>query len=368
MLFPQSGVAISYPVTLQSCDFQFMCIQSCQTSETAAALLLYSGIPHSVSKTLNHRSYLFWVFCSLRFWRRCRRVSISEVMAIGWNKGVDVSRGPGVVGCPQRPGLSQNKVVNRRGVCCAGLLCWLRSLNLGLGTRNGSCGYFSNSISDQNAQPHNGNPRTRDPLSCCALVTYLVRATSTTLSWPTLLLFLLWFFISSPPMRSRIAGVLLSGYGVRNSSAFAFSLAAAAGSGGIRHTRTTEAAAASAPCRGGTATPGPSRLHHDPARSGFHVNHGRSSSSSLMSSVASTAEVGMGQDAGEMFDVFLPPKSLSAQTEPPVPAGFAKARGLVHADGDWHRSVHIWLHNSKVSLGAPRRSRLPGVIARRRAV
>lgn len=198
-----------------------------------------------------------------------------------------------------------------------------------------------------------------------------VRATSTTLSlsWTTLLLFLLWLFTSSPPMRSRIAGVLLSGYGVHNSSAFAFSLAAAAaGSGGIRHTRTTEASAASAPCRGGTATPGPSRLHHDPARSGFHVNHGRSSSSSLMSSVASTAEVGMGQDAGEMFDVFLPPKSLSAQTEPPVPAGFAKARGLVHADGDWHRSVHIWLHNSKVGLGAPRRFRLPGVVARRRAV
>lgn len=147
-------------------------------------------------------------------------------------------------------------------------------------------------------------------------------------------------------MRSRIAGVLLSGYGVRNSSAFAFSLGAA-GRGAIRHT--TKDAATSAPCRG-TATHGPSRLHHDPAQSCSHVNHFRSSSSSLMSSVASTAEVGMGQDAGEMFDVFLPPKSLSALTEPPVPAGFAKARSLVHADGDWHRSVHIWLHNSKVSL------------------
>lgn len=64
----------------------------------------------------------------------------------------------------------------------------------------------------------------------------------------------------------------------------------------------------------------------------------------------------MGQDAGEMFDVFLPPKSLSAQTEPPVPAGFAKARGLVHADGDWHRSVHIWLHNSKGELVLQKRS------------
>lgn len=55
-----------------------------------------------------------------------------------------------------------------------------------------------------------------------------------------------------------------------------------------------------------------------------------------------------GKDSGEMFDVFLGPESLSALTEPPQPAGFRKARGLVHADGDWHRSVHIWLHTSKV--------------------
>lgn len=58
----------------------------------------------------------------------------------------------------------------------------------------------------------------------------------------------------------------------------------------------------------------------------------------------------MGKDSGEMFDVFLGPESLSALTEPPRPAGFRKARGLVHADGDWHRSVHIWLHNSKVLM------------------
>ena len=61
----------------------------------------------------------------------------------------------------------------------------------------------------------------------------------------------------------------------------------------------------------------------------------------------------MGQDSGEMFDVFLAPPDgmLSVLTEPPRPAGFRKARGLVHADGDWHRSVHIWLHNSKVPCG-----------------
>lgn len=60
----------------------------------------------------------------------------------------------------------------------------------------------------------------------------------------------------------------------------------------------------------------------------------------------------MGQDAGEMFDIYLPPDSLSLQSGPPKSAGFRKARALVHKDGDWHRSVHIWLHNSKVRVSA----------------
>lgn len=72
---------------------------------------------------------------------------------------------------------------------------------------------------------------------------------------------------------------------------------------------------------------------------------------SLLSSAVED-DVEVGQDSGEMFDVFLPPEggSLSVLSEPPRPAGFRKARGLVHADGDWHRSVHIWLHNSKVMM------------------
>ena len=285
--------------------------------------------------------------------------------AVG-TKGVDVSRGPAVVGCPQRSSLSEKKAVNGRGVvllCCAGCV---RSLNLppGRGTVRAALAF-----------------RTKTPTKTMETLAPEIRFHAVVaacyvpgtrygyyLSWPALLLFLLRFSISLPLMRSRFAGVLFSGYGVRSSSAFAFSLATA-GSGAIRHTTTTftaEAAATSAPCRGDTATPGPLRLHNDPARSScFHVHHRRSSSPFLMSSVASTTDVGMGQDAGEMFDVFLAPKSLSAQTEPPVPAGFAKARGLVHADGDWHRSVHIWLHNSKVSFGALCRFRLPGIVARR---
>lgn len=49
--------------------------------------------------------------------------------AVG-TKGVDVSRGPAVVGCPQRSSLSEKKAVKGRGVvllCCAGCV---RSLNL----------------------------------------------------------------------------------------------------------------------------------------------------------------------------------------------------------------------------------------------
>jgi isopentenyldiphosphate isomerase len=40
------------------------------------------------------------------------------------------------------------------------------------------------------------------------------------------------------------------------------------------------------------------------------------------------------QDAGELFDLY---------TEEGVPLGVAKPRALVHRDGDWHKSVHIWV-------------------------
>lgn len=55
-----------------------------------------------------------------------------------------------------------------------------------------------------------------------------------------------------------------------------------------------------------------------------------------------------GQDPSELFDIYLPPPSLGVSCQPPEPAGFTKPRRLVHADGDWHRSVHVWLHNVKV--------------------
>jgi 8-oxo-dGTP pyrophosphatase MutT (NUDIX family) len=40
------------------------------------------------------------------------------------------------------------------------------------------------------------------------------------------------------------------------------------------------------------------------------------------------------QDEGELFDLY---------DEGGAPLGIAKPRGLVHRDGDWHRSLHIWV-------------------------
>src|SRR4051812_13685106 len=40
------------------------------------------------------------------------------------------------------------------------------------------------------------------------------------------------------------------------------------------------------------------------------------------------------QDDGELFDLYAADGS---------PLGQRKARGLVHRDGDWHRSLHVWV-------------------------
>ena len=56
-----------------------------------------------------------------------------------------------------------------------------------------------------------------------------------------------------------------------------------------------------------------------------------------------------GQDLGERFRLYsAPPSGVGVPVDAPVPLGGAggdvcKPRGEVHRDGDWHRSVHIWL-------------------------
>lgn len=152
-------------------------------------------------------------------------------------------------------------------------------------------------------------------------------------------------------MRSRILGVCISGYayGVRTSHGFAWRATGC----GVTTSRAADPAAArsvllrSPPPQAAAA----SRPYHRTARVRGEGGDTHGPSSLPCSSADAEVEVEMGQDSGEMFDVFEPPPEgvpLSSLTEPPTPAGFRKARGLVHADGDWHRSVHIWLHNSKV--------------------
>lgn len=151
-------------------------------------------------------------------------------------------------------------------------------------------------------------------------------------------------------MRSRILSACFSGYacGMRTSHGFAVRTTAA----GCGVTRSCASASESSTLLRSPPHPAARAYHHTASArggGGRGDTHGGSSMSS--SSTAGEVEVEMGQDSGEMFDVFEPPPegvALSALTEPPRPAGFRKARGLVHADGDWHRSVHIWLHNSKV--------------------
>jgi len=56
-----------------------------------------------------------------------------------------------------------------------------------------------------------------------------------------------------------------------------------------------------------------------------------------------------GQDLSETFLLYEPPEDECMPLPPgaaPKPLGIGKARGEVHRDGDWHRSVHVWLASS----------------------
>jgi hypothetical protein len=56
--------------------------------------------------------------------------------------------------------------------------------------------------------------------------------------------------------------------------------------------------------------------------------------------------VTLGQDLSEPFELYAPPAVLGKPLPPggvPLPLGVSKPRGNVHRDGDWHRSVHVWL-------------------------
>lgn len=68
----------------------------------------------------------------------------------------------------------------------------------------------------------------------------------------------------------------------------------------------------------------------------------------------------LGQDLAEQFEVYEAPKGgvgvpLARGAEPSA-RGVRKARGDVHRDGDWHRSVHVWLSDGAGNLLLQQRS------------
>lgn len=94
------------------------------------------------------------------------------------------------------------------------------------------------------------------------------------------------------------------------------------------------------PARGGLGVPLPPLLPSN--------DNPRRKSRLLSRSIGSGTEESLPQDLGEKFEIYLPPKYLGVMTEPPRPDGTTQPRGTVHRLGYWHRSVHIWLYNSKV--------------------
>ncbi|KAL3929417.1 MAG: hypothetical protein SGPRY_001968 [Prymnesium sp.] len=57
-------------------------------------------------------------------------------------------------------------------------------------------------------------------------------------------------------------------------------------------------------------------------------------------------QLSQGQDLNEQFELYAPPASMDEcvpMGQEPRPLGVRKPRGEVHKDGDWHRSVHVWI-------------------------
>ena len=66
----------------------------------------------------------------------------------------------------------------------------------------------------------------------------------------------------------------------------------------------------------------------------------------------------LGQDLTEKFAVYAPPANAGVPlpaSEEPRALGTLKPRGEVHRDGDWHRSVHVWLIDAAGRLLLQRR-------------
>lgn len=78
----------------------------------------------------------------------------------------------------------------------------------------------------------------------------------------------------------------------------------------------------------------------------------------LLVSAASSSPP-LGQDLSELFALYAPPVCTFTPLptdQQPRPLGMLKSRGEVHRDGDWHRSVHIWLLDEQGRLVLQKRS------------
>uniref|UniRef100_A0A7S2EU43 Nudix hydrolase domain-containing protein n=1 Tax=Ditylum brightwellii TaxID=49249 RepID=A0A7S2EU43_9STRA len=85
----------------------------------------------------------------------------------------------------------------------------------------------------------------------------------------------------------------------------------------------------------------PTCLPSNASRNRLHLSTTSSGDNSSSSS-------GIAQDLSEMFDLYHPPTSglnsiISSFSDSAAKNGQSKSRNLVHKDGDWHRSVHIWV-------------------------
>ena len=75
--------------------------------------------------------------------------------------------------------------------------------------------------------------------------------------------------------------------------------------------------------------------------------------------VATAASQTLGQDLSERFRIYAAPISTNrplALDEAPLALDVTKPRGEVHRDGDWHRSIHLWLADANGRLLLQRRS------------
>mmetsp|Transcript_29507 Transcript_29507/g.62627 ORF Transcript_29507/g.62627 Transcript_29507/m.62627 type:complete len:313 (+) Transcript_29507:206-1144(+) len=97
------------------------------------------------------------------------------------------------------------------------------------------------------------------------------------------------------------------------------------------------------------------------------------SNSNMASNTEKGSNYNLAQDPSELFDIYPPPPSTALFNSvissdwgesffpAPQPTGKVKERGNVHVDGDWHRSVQVWIvqrdtQSNRISVLLQRRS------------